>query len=88
MEQPNTSHRSKREKMGVEKNIEGRECKPLTLVSPKLSVEVKSFNIKKVYINYMNCNFFKSQNETFCIEQKICLSNISYLYKATESHEY
>lgn len=23
----------------------------------------------------------------FCIEQKICLSNISYLYKATESHD-
>lgn len=56
---------------------------------PKVELEVKSFYIKEVYINYMNCNFFvKSQNEMFCIEQKICLSNISYLYKATESHEY
>lgn len=58
------------------------------LVSPKLTVEVKSFYIKKLYINYMNCNFHKSQNEMFCIGQKICLSNISYLHKATECHGY
>lgn len=36
----------------------------------------------------MNCNFHKSQNEMFCIGQKICLSNISYLHKATECHGY
>lgn len=39
--------------MGFEKQIEGRECKPFTLVSPKFSVEVKSFYIKKIYINFM-----------------------------------
>lgn len=55
---------------------EGRgpqEAKYFILVSPKLTVEVKSFYIKKVYINYMNSNFHKSQNETFCIGQKICM---------------
>lgn len=57
MERPNTSHRSRKEKMGVEKNTEGRECKPLTLVSPKVECGSKSFYIKKVYINYMNFNF-------------------------------
>lgn len=66
----------------------GRGLKPFILVSPKLTVEVKSFYIKKVYINYMNCNFDKSPNEMFCIGQKICLSNISYLHKATECHGY
>ena len=63
-----------------------QEAKYFILVSPKLTVEVKSFYIKKVYINYMNSNFHKSQNETFCIGQKICLSNIPYLHKATECH--
>ena len=70
---------------------EGRgpqEAEYFILVSPKLTVEVKSFYIKNVYINYMNSNFHKSQNEMFCIAQKICLSNISYLHKATECHGY
>lgn len=34
----------------------------------------------------MNYNFHRSQNEVFCIGQKICLSNISYLHKATGCH--
>lgn len=55
---------------------------------PKTDCGSKKFLHLKVYINYMSCNFPKSQNEMFCIGQKICLSNISYLHKATECHGY
>lgn len=47
MEQPNTSHRSKREKTGLRRIQKARERKPLTLVSPKLSVEVKVSTLRK-----------------------------------------
>lgn len=83
-----TRSESKRQEEKEGRATGGRVSKPFILVSPKLTVEVKSFYIKKVYINYMNCNFHKSQNEMFCIGQKICLSNISYLHKATECHGY
>lgn len=51
------SQKQNKEKTGAEKITEDRECKGYTLVSPKLNVGVKSFYTKKVYINYMNCNF-------------------------------
>lgn len=30
---------------------------------PKAELEVKSFYIKEVYINYMNCNFFCKESK-------------------------
>lgn len=47
--------------------------------SRKSSVKVKIFSILKNLTNYVTCNFV-SHNEMFCIGQKICLSNISYMH--------